>query len=83
LWKGHLFFRQYLPLKLSEFGIKTFEVSESSSCYIWSFIVYIRKRTVLESPLISKETPKATVIVVKNPCFTKVMLCGLLIIIVL
>jgi hypothetical protein len=29
LWKGHLSFKQYLPLKASKFGIKTYELCDA------------------------------------------------------
>jgi len=65
LWKGRLSFKQYIPMKSSQFGIKTFELCESHSGYLWSFIVYTGKDTILESPLISRDTPKGTAIVLK------------------
>jgi hypothetical protein len=34
LWKGRLSFKQYLPLKAAKFGIKTYELCESSSGYL-------------------------------------------------
>jgi hypothetical protein len=41
LWKGHLGIRQYIPLKAAKFGIKTFELCESSTGYLWHFTVDI------------------------------------------
>jgi len=40
---------QYIPLKVSKFGIKSQELCESSSGYLWSFTVYIGKTTVPNS----------------------------------
>ncbi|KAG8235677.1 hypothetical protein J437_LFUL015735 [Ladona fulva] len=40
LWKGGLPFRQYIPLKSSKLGIKTLELCESETGYLWSFVVY-------------------------------------------
>ena len=34
LWKGRLSFVQYLPLKASKFGIKTFKLCESDTGYL-------------------------------------------------
>jgi hypothetical protein len=65
LWKGRLSFLQYLPLKASKFGIKTFELCESSTGYLWSFLVYTGKDTTLESQLISPQTLKTSAIVLK------------------
>ena len=39
LWKGRLGFKQYLPLKTSKFGIKTYELRESVTGYLWSTLV--------------------------------------------
>ena len=36
LWKGRLFFRQYIPKKRSRFGIKFYLACESASGYMWS-----------------------------------------------
>jgi hypothetical protein len=47
LWKGRLSFLQYLPLKASKFGIKTFELCESSTGYLRSFLVYTGKDTTI------------------------------------
>ena len=57
-WKGRLSIRQYLPLKASKFGIKTFELCESRKGYLWSFLVYRSKNTALQSNLITPVTPK-------------------------
>ena len=46
LWRGRLSFKQYMPLKASKFGIKSYELCESSSGYLWSFIIYMGKDTV-------------------------------------
>jgi hypothetical protein len=40
LWKGCLFFKQDVQLKLSQVGIKTFELCESDSGCLLSFMVY-------------------------------------------
>jgi hypothetical protein len=48
LWKSCLSFKQYLPLKSSQFAIKTSELCESNSGYLWSFRVYTGKDTILE-----------------------------------
>jgi len=49
LWTGRLSFRQYIPLKSSKFGIKSYELFESSSGYLWSFIIYTGKDTFPDS----------------------------------
>ena len=60
-----LSFKQYLPLKSSQFEIKTFELCESHSGYLWSFAVYTGKETILDSPIISKNVPNATAILLQ------------------
>jgi hypothetical protein len=40
LWKDRLGLKQYIPLKSAKFGIKTFELCESATGYLWKFIVH-------------------------------------------
>jgi len=65
LWKGHLSIRQYLPLKFSKFGMKTFELCESRTGYLWCFLVYTDKITVWQSSLITSDTPKTAAVVLE------------------
>jgi hypothetical protein len=65
LWKGCLSFKQYLTVKASKFGIKTSELCDTSTGYLWSFLVYAGKDTELDSPLITADTNKITAIVLK------------------
>ncbi|KAG8224460.1 hypothetical protein J437_LFUL003183 [Ladona fulva] len=65
LWKGRLSFRQYLPLKASKFGIKTFELCESESGYLWSVLVYTGKDTAIKSPYVKSYTSKRATVVMK------------------
>ena len=65
LWKGRLSFKQYLSLKAAKFGIKTYELCDSTMGYLWSFIVYTGKDTELHSPLITADTNKTSAIVLK------------------
>jgi len=39
-WKGNLSWVQYIPAKRKRFGMKFFELCESSTGYIWNFFVY-------------------------------------------
>ena len=61
LWKGRLSFAQYIPLKASKFGIKTFELCESKTGYLWNFIVYTGK----ETEYVTDNIPKTESIVKK------------------
>ena len=63
LWKRHLSIRHYLQLKASKLGIKTFELCESKTGYLWCFLVYTGKDTVLQSSLITPDTPKTAAVV--------------------
>jgi len=65
LWKGHLSIRQYLPLKASKFRIKTFKLWESRTGYLWCFLEYTGKNTVLQSSLITPDTPKTAGVVLE------------------
>ena len=65
LWKGCLSIRQYLPLKASKFGIKTFELCESRTGYLWCFLVYTGKNMVLKLSLIAPDTPKTATVVLE------------------
>ncbi|KAF8785039.1 PiggyBac transposable element-derived protein like [Argiope bruennichi] len=40
LYKGRLVFKQYLPKKKSKFGVKFYQLCESSTGYIWNSLVY-------------------------------------------
>ncbi|XP_068250307.1 piggyBac transposable element-derived protein 4-like [Palaemon carinicauda] len=44
-WKGNLSWVQYIPAKRKRFGIKFFELCESSTGYIWNFCIYSGKNT--------------------------------------
>jgi hypothetical protein len=40
LWKGRLAMKQYIPLKRARFGLKSYELCECGSGYIWNSIVH-------------------------------------------
>ena len=46
LWKGRLGWIQYEPTKRSRFGVKIYKLHESSTGYVWNFIVYTGKDTI-------------------------------------
>jgi hypothetical protein len=62
--KGFKAFRQYLPLKTSQFGINTFNFCESNTGCLWCFFVYAGKTSEIEStpslPDITKITASVT-----------------------
>lgn len=45
LWKGRLSFRQYIKTKAARFGIKSYELCESATGYVWSFLSIQAKKT--------------------------------------
>jgi hypothetical protein len=51
LWKSGLSLRLYLHLKSSKFGIKTSELCESNTGYLWKFTVYSGSETDIENTL--------------------------------
>jgi len=63
LWRGRLSFKQYIPLKSSKFGIKSYELCESSSGYLCSFVIYTGKDTVFQTAFVSGDTNKTATIV--------------------
>jgi hypothetical protein len=51
VWKGSLSWKVYIPSKSARFGIKTFELCEDKSGYIWNFVIYIGQDTVFENSI--------------------------------
>ena len=43
MWKGRLQFRQYIPAKQVRFGVKIYNLCESSSAYLWNSKIYLGK----------------------------------------
>ena len=50
LWKGHLAFKIYIPIKRERYGIKLCMVSESDTGYLRIFIIYTGTSTVYQEP---------------------------------
>jgi hypothetical protein len=65
IWKARLSFKQYLPLKAFKLGIKTYELCDAITRYLWSFLVYAGKGTEIDPPLITADTNKTTATVLK------------------
>jgi hypothetical protein len=65
LWKGHLSFKQHLPLAASKFVIKAYKLCDAATGYLWSFFVYDGKDTELDSLLITADTNKTKATVLK------------------
>ncbi|XP_023230290.1 piggyBac transposable element-derived protein 4-like [Centruroides sculpturatus] len=61
LFKGRLSWKQYIRSKRARFGIKFYNLCESSSGYLWNFTIYTGKGTVLNEKY--KNMPLTTQIV--------------------
>jgi hypothetical protein len=72
LWKGRLSWKQYIPTKRARFGIKSFEICESTSGYIWDFFVYLGKGTEYDAAM-SPDEPMGSKVVytLAKPLFGK------------
>lgn len=62
LYKGRLGWVQYIPLKRARFGIKLYLLCESKSGYLFSFIIYTGKGTIIDEKY--KDMPVTSQIVV-------------------
>lgn len=51
LWKDRLAMKQYIPMKRAWFGLKSHELCESSSGYIWNAVVHARTAMQLDNSL--------------------------------
>jgi hypothetical protein len=49
LWKGRLAMKQYIPSKRARIGLKSYELCELSSDYIWNAIVHTETAMQLEN----------------------------------
>ncbi|KAG8232299.1 hypothetical protein J437_LFUL011240, partial [Ladona fulva] len=61
LYKGRLGWKQFIPQKRPRFGIKTFNLSESRSGYVWFTIIYTVKGTLFDDE--SKDKPMSSQVV--------------------
>lgn len=48
-WHGRLSFAQKIATKAAQVGVKTYELCESRTGYLWKFIVYVGKKTNIET----------------------------------
>lgn len=71
LYKGRLSWKQYIPSKRARFGIKLYKLCESSSSYIWSFIIYTGKGTTYEAGLDNQSAGSKIVLTLANPLLDK------------
>ncbi|XP_015111779.1 piggyBac transposable element-derived protein 4-like [Diachasma alloeum] len=65
LWKDRLSIKQFLPLKSAKFGVKWYQLCESTTGYLWNFVMYLGKDTDMECAPCTRDTPKTSAIVLK------------------
>jgi hypothetical protein len=51
MWKGYLSRKVYVPSKCARFEIKSFELCEAKSDYVWNFIIYVGQDTAFDDTL--------------------------------
>lgn len=71
LYKGRLGWIQYIPLKRARFGIKTYLLCESKSGYIWNFIIYTGKNTLLDREFQHLPVSSQVVMTLMRPLLNK------------
>ena len=57
LWKGRLHFKQFIPSKRERYGVKIYMLCESSTGYLWKFIIYTGADTVYPLPGVALPKP--------------------------
>jgi hypothetical protein len=67
MWKGRLSWKLYIPSKRARFGIKSFQLCEAKSGYIWNFIIYIGQDTIFEKSLKNEPHGSKVVLQLKAP----------------
>jgi hypothetical protein len=50
MWKAQLSWKAYIPSKRARFRIKSFELCEAKSGYVWNFIIYVGRIPLLTNP---------------------------------
>ena len=71
LYKGSLGWKQYLPLKRSRFGIKTFMLCEANTGYIYSQIIYTGKGTIINEEYKNLSQLTSIVLTLAEPLLDK------------
>lgn len=71
LYKGRLGWVQYIPLKRARFGIKTYLLCESKTGYVYSFIIYTGKGTVLDQEFADLPASSQIVVTLMKPLLNK------------
>ncbi|KAF2896788.1 hypothetical protein ILUMI_09383 [Ignelater luminosus] len=71
LYKGRLGWVQYIPLKRARFGIKTYLLCESKSGYVYNFVIYTGKGTILDPEYSALPISSQVVMTLVKPLLNK------------
>jgi hypothetical protein len=63
MWKGRLSWKVYIPSERARFCIKSFELCEAKSSYVWNFNIYTGQDTVFDESL--KNVPYGSKVVLQ------------------
>lgn len=66
-----LLWKVYIPSKRSRFGIKSYELCESSSGYVWDLFIYIGKETPFDDALVGLAYGEKTILQLIHPLLNK------------
>ena len=66
LYKGRLFFKQYIPSKRSRFGIKSFVICDCKTGYVLDFIIYFGKSGNITLTLLKSYVGKGHTLITDN-----------------
>lgn len=72
MWKGCLSWNVYIPSKRARFDIKSFELCETKSGYVWNFIIYTGQDTVLDESLKNEPYGSKVVLQLMAPLLNQV-----------
>jgi hypothetical protein len=72
MWKGYLLWKLYVPSKYARFGIKSFELCEAKSGYVWNFVIYIGEDTAFDCTLRNEPCGSKVVLDLMGPLLNQV-----------
>ncbi|KAF2894023.1 hypothetical protein ILUMI_12150 [Ignelater luminosus] len=71
LYKGRLGWVHYIPLKRARFGIKTYLLCKSKSGYVYNFVIYTGKGTILDPEYSALPVSSQVVMTLVKPLLNK------------
>jgi hypothetical protein len=54
MWKEWLSWKVYIPSNRARFGIKSFDLCDAKSAYVWNFKIYVGQDTAFDASLGNK-----------------------------